>query len=211
MPLGKRWQEQRHARWVAGGICVEWIDRNCNRILPDADLIVCDDGQRESCDFLLVGNRNGREVVVMVHAKASKKPSLVSASKLHEVCGQAAKQVGMLAQFGAWRPPQVDLWHQAWDGPGGEGHVDRRIRRSRGPWANMNGPQIWDSLQAILARQGTDREVAMVLGAALDRDRLFTQARRNTPPAPAVHCIHLLRSTMAAVGSVNARLRIFCG
>lgn len=198
------------AGWPAGSV-FEWIDKNCNRILPDADLIVCDDGKRESCDFLLAGNRNGREVVVMVHAKASKKPSLVSASKLHEVCGQAAKQVGMLAQFGARRPSQVDLWDRAWDGPGGEGRVDRRIRRSRDPWANMNGPQIWDGLQAVLARQGTDREVAMVLGAALDSDRLFIQARRSTPPAPAVHCIHLLRSTMAAVGSVNARLRIFCG
>ncbi|MGP0083542.1 MAG: hypothetical protein ACLP0B_07930, partial [Steroidobacteraceae bacterium] len=198
------------AGWPAGSV-FEWIDRNSNRILPDADLVLCDDGNRESCDFLLAGNRNGRQVVVMVHAKASKKPSFVSASKLHEICGQAIKQVGMLAQFGARRPPQVDLWHQQWDGPGGEGRVDRRIRRGRGAWANMNGSQIWDGLQSILARQGTDREVAMVLGAALDRDRFFAQARRDTPPAPAAQCIYLLRSTMAAVGSVNANLRIFCG
>jgi hypothetical protein len=64
---------------------------------------------------------------------------------------------------------------------------------------------------SMSARQGTDREVVLVLGASLDRDRLFAQARRNRVPAPAVHCIHLIRSTMAAVGGVNARLRIFCG
>jgi superfamily II DNA or RNA helicase len=198
------------AGWPAGSV-FQWIDRNWSRLLPDAELVVCDDGRNEACDFILAGKRNGRDVVVMVHAKASKQPAFVSASKLHEVCGQAAKQVGTLAQFGARRPVQVALWHKAWDGPGGEGRVDRRIRRNLGDWAGLTGPQIWNELQEILARPGTEREVALVLGAALDRDRLFAQARRNAPPAPAVHCIHLLRSTMAAVGGVNARLRILSG
>ena len=199
------------AGWPAESV-FEWIDRNFNAILPNAELVICDDGRSESCDFILAGKRDGRDVVVMTHAKAAKTPAFVSASKLHEVCGQAAKQVGTLAQFGAQRPQQIGLWHGVWDGPGGEGRVDRRIRRKTGPWAKFTtGPQIWNGLQAMLARQGTDREVVMVLGAALDRHRLFTQARRSNPPAPAVHCIHLLRSTMAAVGGVNARLRIFCG
>jgi hypothetical protein len=200
----------RGTGWPAGSV-FEWIDRNWTQILPDADLVICDDGRSESCDFLMAGKRNGRDVVVMIHAKASKKARRVSASALHEVCGQAAKQVGALAQFGPRRPPQVDLCHLAWDGPGGEGRVDHRTRRRRGAWAHLTGPEIWDTLETILARPGTDREVALVLGAALDRDRLFRQARSNKPPAPAVHCVHLLRSTMAAVGSVNARLRIFCG
>jgi hypothetical protein len=130
---------------------------------------------------------------------------------LHEVCGQAAKQVGTLAQFGGWRPEQVDLWGGAWDGPGGEGRVEHRLRRSRGAWANLSGPDIWARLQTILTRQSTYREVVLVLGAALNRDRLFAQARRASPPAPAVHCIHLMRATMAAVGGVSARLRILCG
>jgi hypothetical protein len=198
------------AGWPAQSV-FHWIDRHWSRVLADAALVVCDDGQNEACDFIFAGKRNGRDVVVMVHAKASKKPAFVSASKLHEVCGQAAKQVGTLAQFGARQPVQVALWHGPWDGPGGEGRVERRIRRNTGDWSALTGPQIWRGLQEILARPGTEREVVMVLGAALDRDRLFTQARRNKPPAPAVHCIHLFRSTMAAVGGVNARLRILCG
>lgn len=196
--------------WPLGSV-FHWIDQNWRRVLSDATLVLCDDGRHEACDFMLAGERNGRDTVVMVHAKAAKEPAFVSASKLHEVCGQAAKQVGTIAQFGARRPEQVALWHGAWDGPGGEGRVDRRIRRSIGAWAGLTGPQIWSRLQEILARPGTEREVVMVLGAALDRGRLFTQARRDAPPAPAVHCIHLLRSTMAAVGGVNARLRILCG
>jgi len=196
--------------WAAGSV-FEWLDRNWDRILPNADLIVCDDGRNESCDFLMAGRRNNRDVVVMIHAKASKKPAFVSASKLHEICGQASKQIGMIAQFGAQTPTQVEIWHQPWHGPGGEGSVDHRVRRENGAWNGRTGPELWSGLQAILTRQGTEREVVMVLGAALDRDRLFQQARRNRPSAPAVHCIHLLRSTMAAVGGVNARLRVICG
>jgi superfamily II DNA or RNA helicase len=195
----------------SGASVFHWIDQNWNLILPDADLVICDDGRNESCDFLLAGRRNGRDVVVMSHAKASRTQAFVSASALHDVCSQAAKQVGILAQFGAMHPPQIDLWHGPWDGPGGEGHVDRRTRHAGHGWAGLTGSQVWDRLHSMLARQGTDREVVLVLGASLDRDRLFAQARRNRVPAPAVHCIHLIRSTMAAVGGVNARLRIFCG
>ena len=195
--------------WAPGSV-FEWIDRNWNQILPNAELIVCDDGQSESCDFILAGTRNGRDVVVMVHAKASRPRSRVSASSLHDVCAQAAKQVGTLAQFSARRPPQTDRWHLDWNGPSGEGRVDSRIRRKRAGWARLNGPQIWDRLEAMLKSQATDREVVLVLGAALDRVEFFRQARAAHPPAPAVHCVNLLRSTMAAVGGVNARLRVFC-
>jgi superfamily II DNA or RNA helicase len=180
------------AGWPLGSV-FNWIDRNWTRVLADAALVVCDDGKHEACDFMLAGERNGRDTVVMVHAKAAKKPAFVSASKLHDVCGQAAKQVGTIAQFGARRPEQAALWHGAWDGPGGEGRVDRRIRRSIGSWAGLTGPQIWRRLQEILARPGTEREVVMILGAALDRNRLFTQARRDVPTAPAENFIHLHR------------------
>jgi superfamily II DNA or RNA helicase len=195
--------------WAPGSV-FEWIDTNWNQILPNAELVVCDDGQSESCDFILAGTRNGRGVVVMVHAKASRPRSRVSASSLHDVCAQAAKQVGTLAQFSARQPPQAARWHLAWSGSSGEGRVDSRIRRKRAGWVGLNGPQIWDRLEAMLKSQATDREVVLVLGASLDRMEFFRQARAAHPPAPAVHCVNLLRSTMAAVGGVNARLRVFC-
>lgn len=189
----------------------DWIDRNVSTLLPGADLVLCDDGRSESCDFLLAGRRAGRESVIMVHAKASKTPAFVSASALHEVCSQAAKQVGTIGQFGPVAPKQIPLWNGAWDGPGGEGTVDTRVRIAKGAWKGLDGPAIWARLQLLLSSQSTDREVLMVLGASLDRNRLFAQARQSKPTAPAVHCIHLLRSTIAAVAGVNARLRVLCG
>ncbi|MGY3499177.1 DEAD/DEAH box helicase [Bradyrhizobium sp. USDA 4502] len=196
--------------WAQNSV-FEWIDQNVTDILPDAELVLCDDGRGECCDFLLAGHRGGREIIVMVHAKASKDGSFVSASALHEVCSQAAKQIGTISQFNPIEPKQIALWSGTWEGPGGEGTVDLRVRRSQGAWHGLDGIAIWARLRSLLLSQSTDREVVMVLGAALERDRLFTQARRQTPPAPAVHCIHLLRSTMAAVAGVNARLRVFCG
>lgn len=189
----------------------DWIDRNFEDLLPDADLVLCEDGKSESCDFLLAGRRAGHDVVVMVHAKASKKGAFVSAGALHEVCAQAAKQIGTIGQFNPIEPAQVDLWGGEWNGPSGEGTVDARVRRSRGGWSGLDGPQIWSRLDALLRNHNTEREVAIVLGAALDKMRLFAQARQAKPPAPAIHCVHLLRSTMAAAASVNARLSVFCG
>lgn len=195
------------ARWAADS-AFDWIDRNIDRILPGADIAVCDDGQRESCDFILSGRRNDRWVVTMVHAKASSPPSVVSASALHEVVAQAQKQLKIIAPFGAERPYQVDLWGGAWVGPSGEGRVARRLRRAiRGQSAD----RTWKTLSSRIANQSTDREIALVLGAALSPDSLFAQCRRNNPPPPAIHVINLLRTTIAAANSVNARLKIFCG
>jgi superfamily II DNA or RNA helicase len=165
------------AGW-ANNTVFHWIDRHLDEILPNADLVICDDGTHESCDFLLVGRRDRRDICVVIHAKACRDPSFVSASALHEVCSQTAKQVGLLAQFGTVAPPQVALWSGAWVGSRAEGQVARRIRRQRGSWARLTGGEIWHKLQAMLAGQGTEREVALVLGAALDRDQLFMQARR---------------------------------
>lgn len=188
-----------------------WIDDNPDQLLPNPELVLCDDGTRESCDFLLAGRRSGRDVVVMAHAKASKHTRIVSASALHEVCSQAAKQIGTVALFGPQQPSQVNLWDGAWQGAGGEGRVDRRIRRARGPWRGLSGTQIWERLQVLLERQSTDREVALVLGASLVRDRFFDQARQNHSPATAVHALQLIRSTISAVVGGGARLRILCG
>ena len=200
----------RPLTWANGSV-FRWIDDNADQLLSEAELVLCDDGKRESCDFLLAGQRNGRDLVVMAHAKASRRPRKVSASALHEVCAQAAKQIGLLSLFGPQPPSQVKLWDGVWDGPGGEGRVNCRIRRARGVWAGLTGIQIWERLQALLERPGTDREVALVLGASLDRDRFFAQSKQNRSPATAVHALHLIRSTISAVVGAGGRLRILCG
>jgi hypothetical protein len=139
----------------------------------------------------------------MVHAKASKKPAFVSAGALHEVCSQAAKQVGTIGQFGPIAPKQITLWHDAWEGPGGEGTVDTRLRVSKGPWNGLDGPAIWARLNSLLSSQSTDREVVMVLGAALDIDRLFAQAQKAKPPSFCTRSLASSRPTSRAITSTT--------
>jgi hypothetical protein len=196
--------------WAEG--CVfRWIDEHLDDILPGAELAICDDGQHESCDFFLAGERNGRDVVIMVHAKASKKSRQVSASALHQVCSQAAKGIGTLALFRPKKPPQADSWHGHWDGPGGEGRVDARIRRARAQWDGLTGEQIWSKLLPMLEKHSTEREVVLVLGNALVSETLYRRAGGRDPAAHVIQALHLIRSTMSSVVGGGARLRIFCG
>ncbi|QNP45677.1 DEAD/DEAH box helicase family protein [Sphingomonas sediminicola] len=197
------------AGWAPNSV-FEWIDTNVGAIADAPELVVCDDGTREFCDFIIVGTRSGRPLVQMVHAKAAD-GAWVSASKLHDVCGQASKQVGMLSLFAPARPRQVDLWSEAWVGPGGEGTVNARTRHANGAWAGLAGPEIWTRLDRLLRQQDTEREVVLVLGACLNRDHLLNGASAVPATVNATHALQLLRSTMAAVAGVGARLRVICG
>jgi hypothetical protein len=113
-----------------------------------------------------------------------------------------------VGKFSPIEPKQVGLWSGPWEGPVGEGTVGARLRRCQGGWSGLDGIGISSRLRAS---RSTEREVVMVLGAALDRDQLFDQVRKAKPPTPAIHCIHLLRSMMAGVASVSARLTVLCG
>jgi hypothetical protein len=200
----------RSTGWPPGSV-FHWIDNNLDDILPNAQLAICDDGGRETCDFILAGRKGGVDTVVMVHAKANGDTSYVSASSIHDVCAQTQKQLDTISQNGTKVPPQISLWDGEWNGPNGEGRVRRRIRRKSGIWAGLSAENIWVKLEEILRRPGTERQVAMVLGATLHRDRFFAQARAARPPAPAIHSIRLLRTSMTAVNSINGRLKVFCG
>jgi hypothetical protein len=198
-----------HNKWANGSV-FSWIDENIDALLANADLVICDDGSNECCDFLVVGRRNDRDVVQMVHAKASNRERYVAAGALHEVCSQAAKHVGTPSLFGPQKPAQLRHWNGAWQGPSGEGRVDKRIRVARGTWRNLTAAEIWEKVSGLLQRHSTEREVILVLGALLDRKKLFDDAKKTNTPARAVQVLHLLRATMSSVVGGGARLRILC-
>lgn len=202
---------QDPAGWAPGSV-FHWIDTNRDEILPNADLVLCDDGNRESCDFLMVGRRAGHDVVVLVHAKASSTGGWVSASALYDVCGQAVKQVGTLSPFSPQKPHQVGLWGGSWSDPSGRAaDVTHRVRVARGEFAGLSPNEIWARIVEKLGRHDCEREVALVLGASLSPEHLFDEASRMPTPGSAVHVVHQLRSTLAGVVGGGARLRVICG
>lgn len=197
------------AGWAVGSV-FQWIEANADQLVSNPQLVLCDDGTREACDFIIVGGTAAEPIVAMVHAKACHDRAHASASSLHEVCGQALKQVAMLNCFEPRKPPQFRTWRGPWEGPNEEGTVSSRIRLEIGAWVGLTGEQIWSRLEELLRRQTTRREVIMVLGATLESRYLFQTARRATVPPSTVHVVHLLRSVVASIAAAGASLKIHC-
>lgn len=168
------------------------------------DIIVCDDMQDETADFVCANSSKGR--VVMIHAKHN--DSKRSASAFHDVCSQAVKNLRLLVPFGTAPPANLDLWDDPWNAylPKKKAWIGdvKRIRRGK-----TKGKQSWASIQELLRAPDTEREVWIVLGKTLSISWLRGQQSKDKPEPEAVQMFYLLQSTWASVSSVGAKLRIF--
>ncbi|MBT7618611.1 MAG: DEAD/DEAH box helicase family protein, partial [Calditrichaeota bacterium] len=91
---------------------IDTLGRNTKAedLFGDPDIVVCDDMNNEIADFIIADTTKQR--VVFIHAKASSSPSFVSASKLHEVCAQALKNLGYISAFQIEKPNQsIRKWN----------------------------------------------------------------------------------------------------
>lgn len=192
-------------------------DERLQQAFGDPDVLVCDDPGKEVADFILADppDRVGRRVV-FVHAKGSKFVSTeakyryrpYSASALSEVCAQAIKNIRYLSMFNELLPPNLDSWGKAWSVPGVAGTVPRRIRRS--PVGHEDPLALWQLLMRRITDPSTYREVWLFLGMTLSKSELERQLRLEKPAPEAIQALVLLHGTMAAVGSIDAKLRVFC-
>lgn len=188
-----------------------WIDKRARSILPGLELLICDDGTKECCDFIAVRKRNGQTVVSLLHVKASRSRRYTGASPLHEVCSQAVKNLGVLNLFNPDEPQQRSSWRGAWKGPSKEGTVDRRVRVESGAWSSKTGKELWPAIKDLLRSPDTQREVILVLGASIDPDKVFEEAKGSNPPAHVIQLLYLLRSTLSSCVTAGAKLRVVCG
>jgi hypothetical protein len=84
-----------------------------------AELLVCDDLNDESADFILIQKADllRRRRVIAIHAKASWKGSRCSASALQEVCAQAQKNLAAVSLFSDPGPRKQEKWNREWKAP----------------------------------------------------------------------------------------------
>jgi hypothetical protein len=169
----------------------------------DPDIVVCDDMGTEAADFILA-DAGDEKRVVFIHAKASAESRPYSASALHEICGQATKNINYLGMFNEQNPPNVGRWEGAWPSDR-HPQVARRIRRGSG-----SGAEIWSRVQSIIRHPLANREVWLFLGQTLSRGEFERRLGQATPTPEAVQAAFLLHATMTSVASVNAKLRVFC-
>lgn len=172
------------------------------KFMGNPDLLICDDMQTESADFILGDTAKKR--VVLMHAKAKSEASYYSASGLQEVCGQAVKNAKYLAKHNELdSPPNHGTWHsRSWRLE----NVERnRIRRGTG-----TGRQIWGALRSLIRDPYSTCEVWLVLGQTISVGGLRDALTANQPRPEAVQAAYLLFSTMNFIQATGARLRVFC-
>jgi len=180
-----------------------------DRHFTDTDVMVCDDLNDESADFLLVqsANRWHRRRVVFIHAKADPRGSECSASDLHYVCGQVQKNLREVSLFADPPPSKREKWSRPWNGqPHTNGLVNDRIRR------RLNSDPEQD-IRRTVKDPSADREVWIMLGKLLSKEVLERALRQEHQPPPgyAIQTSYLLLSTINSVAAAGARLTVFCG
>lgn len=172
--------------------------------------VVCDDMGTECADFIAMEPDEDR--VVFIHAKAIADNPGVSASKLHDICAQAVKNLEFLRFGGRAMRSRVKKWGNPWKAatpkdkqqdPGYE--VEPRIRR--GP---TDAAKFVVGTTELLGQPNTQREVWLVLGRLLSKTALEAQLSKPNPDGYALQTFFLLASTFSACKSVGVDFRVFC-
>jgi hypothetical protein len=173
------------------------------------DIIVCDDMGTEAADFIIANDSLKR--VVFIHAKGNNgAEKYYSASALHDVCGQATKNLKYFNRFVNNAPPKAEKWHKSgWSDPSNTtGKVKDRIRRNT--TTASTGSKLWQNIFKIISSPNADMQVWLFLGRLFSKSRFQSELERAKPRTEAIQAAYLLFSTMNDVASVGARLKIFC-
>jgi hypothetical protein len=172
------------------------------------EVLVCDDLNDESADFILVqrATRSHGKRVVFIHAKASLAGSNCSAAVLQDVCGPAQKNLREVSLFADAGPRKKAKWSRPWNGrPHTDGVVHRRIRM-RNPTSDPE-----EDIRRTVKDPTADREVWLMLGNLLWKNELEHLLLEEAPRGHAMQTAYLLFSTITNVAAAGARLRVFCG
>ena len=69
---------------------------------------------------------------------------------------------------------------------------------------------MWKHIRFRVQDPETSREVWLVVGNALSKSHLESQARKSKPAPEAIQVFALLQTTWGAVSQLGGRLRVFC-
>ena len=107
-------------------------------------------------------------------------------------------------------PMDRNLWAKPWSAPPHVQGETNRLRLGSFGSSEKASEEIWSHIRSRIQALDTEREVWFVLGNALSKGELTTQAGKKKPAAEAIQVFSLLQTTWGAVSQLGARLRIFC-
>ncbi len=175
----------------------------------DPDIIICDDVGTEIADFIYCDTKIPK--VVFIHAKAASDTSVhkCSTSKLHDVCGQATKNLGYLAMFNDHPPSKLNSWQKTWEAKvnGGDGKVNNRIVKAP---KKMSPNSIWKQVRECINNPQVEKEVWLFLGNIMSQEHFEKELSKNKPMPNVIQAAYLLHATMSDAASVGAKLKVFC-
>lgn len=163
-------------------------------------IVVCDDMNTEMADFIYAYESKTESKIIFIHAKCGS-GSLYSASALQEVTSQATKNIKYLNSYNELPRNRIRKWNSKWKSRGL--FVDNRIRKP-----NIKGKETIERLNKIIQNPNSTKEVWLVLGKTLEYDELIKALKKGK--AEAIQATLLLHSTLQSVGTVNAKLKVFC-
>jgi len=164
------------------------------------DIVVFDDMNTEMADVIYAYESNVESKVIFIHAKCGS-GSLYSASALQEVTSQATKNIKFLNSYNDFPKDRINKWNSKWRSNGLV--VDKRIRKP-----NIHGKEAVERLEKIIQNPNSTKEVWLVLGKTLKYKELIKALKKGK--AEAIQSTLLLHSTLQSVGTVNAKLKVFC-
>ena len=168
--------------------------------------LVCDDQNDEVSDFWGIDEDASR--LVFIHAKNGK--GELSASSLHDICGQVKKNLEFAHRYSTEVPGNLDLWGKRWT-PAlklfrkGD-YVSTRLRRP----GNITSARFWNSAQDLREDPMATIEVWMVIGGGFRFSKYFEEMQKGDPSPQVMQIAYQLQATLDAVSQIGARLRIFC-
>ena len=162
-------------------------------------MLVCTDMGKEIADFIAV--QPGR--IAFIHAKADD-GKRVSASTLHEVVSQAIKNLLWLQPLNTDSPVKPS-WDEDWrNTTDGRTQLVKRLRVGK----QRTGAELWSYARSVITDPSADREVWLVLGAALSASAVRDAVDNPTPELIQIYA--LLQTAWGAISQTGARLRVFC-
>jgi superfamily II DNA or RNA helicase len=200
-------QRARQRSWATTSLfgVIDWVNRNglIATHFPEADFVFCDDLGKEVADFVCVSFRHRR--ISLIHAKHGT-GNQVSASALHVVVSQALKNLGVLGRAGP-KPPEIARWNRRahWS-------TTEVLRWRRGAATLPEGEALWEMIRSeVLDHPEGRKEVWLVLGASLNKNRLLDQLRNQNRWDPVSgQVVYLLSSLSANCSQLQIDLRAFC-
>jgi hypothetical protein len=178
------------------------------------DILICDHGQKEIADFIMVNRETGHNRIVFIHAKISETRAPYGATGLSKVCPQAIKNIHYLSMFeNRTMPPSVHNWNKILYEPSKLPTKEKNYIHSR-ILLPMNyretGSNLWNEIHSIIRDPKTNREVWLLLGNMWSKTEIIDRLKSKNPTKEAIQGAILLQGTLAAVGSINGALRVFC-